>query len=105
MSLEMRWKLNSRTMSISAMAHAASVSLATSKPDPDDAEYTAVATLAEAEPFRNSEGTSVQGKLHIPFHLFVPLESRDQLPPSAATANITLPFAELGRFLTLAEDE
>ncbi|KAI1746446.1 hypothetical protein F4782DRAFT_524458 [Xylaria castorea] len=83
--------------------HGASVSLATSMPDPEDPDSLAVEELVEAEMFREA-GQALEGNLEIPFRLFVPLEQRGDLPPSAAAASVCFSFAELAQFLSDAEE-
>ncbi|GAP85102.1 hypothetical protein SAMD00023353_2200310 [Rosellinia necatrix] len=85
-------------------AHGASVSLATSKPDPEDPEYVVVEALVESEMFQQA-GQAVQGNLKIPFNLFVPLEQREDLPACAAAAGVNVNFADLARFLSDAEEQ
>ncbi|KAK5636038.1 hypothetical protein RRF57_011750 [Xylaria bambusicola] len=91
---------------VEGYTHAASVSLATSMPDPDpdDPGFVAVEALVEAEMFRHA-GQAIQGNLEIPFKLFVPLEQREELPESANNASVCIRFADLARFLSDAEEQ
>ena len=91
---------------VEGYTHGASVSLATSMPDPDpgDPGFVVVEALVEVEIFRQA-GQAIQGNLEIPFKLFVPLEQREELPESANNASVCIRFANLARFLSDAEEQ
>ncbi|KAI0444129.1 hypothetical protein F4803DRAFT_512719 [Xylaria telfairii] len=86
-------------------AHNGAVSLGTSKTeDRDGRRFTVQKNLIEEKVFREA-GKAIEGTFEIPFPLFIPLEHRQALPESANDASVCIDFADLAKWLSMAEHQ